>query len=89
MIQNLDVEMSLDFEGLDNNFLGITLMDVMPTWFEAKYGYDGTGTDGKKYEMFWFPDDMETGVELIKKMYEACDDPKFANCRFELSCYYI
>lgn len=87
LIQRLDVKLPVTFEGMEGNYLGDVLEDLEPEWFESKFGYDGTGTDGTFYEMFWFPVDMDAGVELIKKMYECCNKPIFVNCRFELHCY--
>jgi hypothetical protein len=89
LIQRLDAKVPVSFEGLDSNYISEVLSDLHDDWFLEKYGYDGTGTDGEIYEMFWFPAEMTAGMELINKMYEACDEPIFVNCRFELNCYYI
>ena len=88
MIQHLDVEVPLTLEGLDSNYIADVLDDLHDDWFIEEYGFDGSGTDGEIYEMFWFPTDMAKGIELIRKMYDSCDEPVFANRRFELSCYY-
>jgi len=90
LIQRLDVEIPVTKEGLlHGSLIRDILEDLKEDWYDPKYNYDGTGTDGRYYEMFWFPNKMEDATELIGKMYDSCEEELFMNCRFELSCYAV